>query len=109
MWILDIWPDSMIFGGNIKNEHIIKAVTSIVMNVYNNCDKILISSLKFKELVKLQGVDDEKIIYFPNWSDDILNMPQKEINFSTSSAPSYNLEFSFLAIQTIISRQLFHS
>jgi glycosyltransferase involved in cell wall biosynthesis len=82
MWILDIWPDSMISGGNIKNEHIIKAVTSIVRNVYNNCDKLLISSLKFKELVKLQGVNEEKIIYFPNWSDDILNMPKKEITFT---------------------------
>lgn len=74
MWVLDIWPDAMRSGGGVKNKHIIGIVDKIVKWVYRNTDKILISSKRFTESILPKGDFKNKIIYFPNWSEDILTM-----------------------------------
>ena len=43
--------------------------------MYNNSDKILISSEEFGPIISKRGAYKKKIIYFPNWSDDLLIMP----------------------------------
>ena len=74
MWVLDIWPDAMRSGGGINNEHLISIVDRMVTDIYKNCTKILISSKRFVQFVLPRGNFDSKIVYFPNWSDDILTM-----------------------------------
>ncbi|MBR5105107.1 MAG: glycosyltransferase family 4 protein [Alistipes sp.] len=77
-WVLDIWPDAMKSGGGIKNKKLLKAVDKVVVWVYKNSDKILISSKRFVESIYPKGNFEEKIVYFPNWSDDVLQMPDVE-------------------------------
>lgn len=79
IWVLDIWPDAMSSGGNIKNKRILRAMTKFVQWVYNHASKILISSRDFETLILKQGDYKNKLVYFPNWSDDILAMPMKRI------------------------------
>ncbi len=74
MWVLDIWPDALRSAAGVKNDKVIKAVDKFVKFTYKNCDKILISSRRFAELINSKHDYSEKIIYFPNWSDDILEM-----------------------------------
>ena len=74
MWVLDIWPDALRSAAGIKNERIIKGVDGFVQFVYKNCDKILISSKRFIPLINLRKDYSDRIVYFPNWSDDILRM-----------------------------------
>ncbi len=79
-WVLDIWPDSVVSTiGQKKSAPILSFLNYITDCVYRNSDKILISSEKFKELVNRNADYSEKIIYFPNWCDDILAMPEQEI------------------------------
>jgi len=78
-WVLDIWPDSAILGGNIKNKTIIRVLDDIVRLVYNKSSKILISSPQFNELILEKGDYKDKIVSFPNWSDDLLKMPNVDI------------------------------
>lgn len=73
-WVLDIWPDAMTSGGGIRNKFILGFVDSIVKFIYRNSDKILISSKGFKQNISSKGNFNEKLIYFPNWSEDILKM-----------------------------------
>lgn len=75
MWVLDIWPDAMRSGGGIKNEKIIGWADRRVKGIYNRCEKILISSKRFTESILPKGDYKDKIVYFPNWSDDMLAMP----------------------------------
>lgn len=75
MWTLDIWPDALKSAAGIHNPKIINVVDKVVRHVYDNCDKILISSKQFEPLIVSKGNYKEKLIYFPNWSDDILSMP----------------------------------
>ena len=74
MWILDIWPDALRSAAGIKNERIIGSVDRFVQSVYKNCDKLLISSRQFTPLINRKKDYSDKLIYFPNWSDDILKM-----------------------------------
>lgn len=77
-WVLDIWPDSVM--GTIQSDNIlIKKPLDIYTDwMYRNSTKILISSPGFRELVNRNADYSDKIIYFPNWSDDIASMPIKE-------------------------------
>lgn len=79
MWVLDIWPDSMISGSGIHDKRIIAAVDHLVKNIYRQCNKILISSMGFAELIASKDINADRLIYFPNWSDDVLNMPKIKI------------------------------
>lgn len=73
-WIMDLWPDSMISGGGIKNKKIIDGVTKLVKGIYDSCDKILITSQPFRIAINELGDYDDKIIYYPNWSDDMMTV-----------------------------------
>lgn len=74
-WIMDLWPDAMKSGGGVKNERILNWVDKLVKGIYRKTDKILITSKRFREPIEQKGDFKDKIIYFPNWSDDILEMP----------------------------------
>lgn len=76
-WIMDIWPDAMKSGGGVKNQKILNYVDKLVKGIYRQTDKILITSKRFRELIEQKGDFKDKIIYYPNWSDDILSMPQE--------------------------------
>lgn len=84
MWVLDIWPDAMRSGGGIKNKKIIAWAERRVKGIYKNCDKILISSKRFTESILPKGDFANKIVYFPNWSEDMLAMDQ---NYNIPSLP----------------------
>lgn len=73
-WIMDLWPDAMKSGGGVKNEKLLNYVDKLVKGIYKRTDKILITSERFREPIAAKGDFADKIIYFPNWSDDILQM-----------------------------------
>lgn len=73
-WIMDLWPDAMMSGGGVKNQKILNFVDRLVKGIYKRTDKILITSERFREPIAAKGDFRDKIIYFPNWSDDILQM-----------------------------------
>ena len=73
-WIMDLWPDAMMSGGGVKNQKLLNKVDKLVKGIYKRTDKILITSERFREPIAAKGNFKDKIIYFPNWSDDILEM-----------------------------------
>lgn len=76
-WIMDLWPDAMKSGGGVKNEKLLNFIDKLVKGIYRQTDKILITSKRFREPIAQKGDFKDKIIYFPNWSDDILSMLQE--------------------------------
>ena len=73
-WIMDLWPDAMMSGGGVRNQKVLKFVDKLVKGIYKRTDKILITSERFREPISAKGPFRDKIIYFPNWSDDILRI-----------------------------------
>lgn len=78
-WVLDIWPDSVLATIHSDNALIKKPLSWFTDFMYRNSAKILISSPGFKDLVNRNAEYSDKIIYFPNWSEDIASMPMKDI------------------------------
>lgn len=76
-WIMDLWPDAMKSGGGVESEKVLNFVDKLVKEIYRQTDKILITSKRFREPIEQKGNFKDKIVYFPNWSDDILSMPQE--------------------------------
>ena len=73
LWILDLWPESLGAAGGIKSNFIINYVGKLARWIYGHSDKILISSQGFNHSIMKYGAQEEKIVYFPNWSDDVRN------------------------------------
>src|SRR4030065_841878 len=70
-WNLDLWPESVTETTGFNVSLIIKGLEKIVRFIYRNSDKILISSRAFEQSVVSKGVDESRIIYFPNWAEDV--------------------------------------
>ena len=78
-WILDIWPDSMVSSiGEKRAKFITPILTSVTEWVYRNSKLILVSSKGMMELVNRNHDYTEKLVYFPNWCDDILSLSIEE-------------------------------
>jgi glycosyltransferase involved in cell wall biosynthesis len=71
-WVLDLWPESLTAAGGITNKYILNSQIKLVQYVYGNCDKILIGSRGFKRSICEKGDYADKIVYFPNWADTVV-------------------------------------
>lgn len=76
LWVQDLWPESVTATTNISNRGIVWVLTFITRWIYKNCDKILIQSRAFRSNIIAQGVEENKIIYYPN-SVEALYKPVK--------------------------------
>lgn len=93
-WIQDLWPMSLVDGGNIKNKSVISFFNALTKILYNQSYKILVQSNGFTDYIIKQGVNEDKICYFPNFAESlyqILSVP----NIYTDKFPEgFNLIFA---------------
>lgn len=68
LWVQDLWPDSLLATGFVRNSHLLRAVGWLVKGIYKACDRILVQSIAFIEPVA-RYADREKIHYYPNSVD----------------------------------------
>ncbi|MHC1779107.1 MAG: glycosyltransferase family 4 protein [Bacteroidales bacterium] len=78
LWVLDLWPESLQYAGGVNNQLILGFFNRIVKSIYNNSTKILISSKAFKNSIFEKGISDDKLIYFPNWAEEIFEGQDKQ-------------------------------
>jgi len=72
-WVLDLWPESLTSAGGVTNKYVLGFFTSMVRFLYKQSDKILISSKGFKHSICAKGNFADKMIYFPNWAEDVID------------------------------------
>lgn len=70
-WVLDLWPESLQAAGNINNRHVLGFFAWVSKLMYRNSEKILISSRGFRESILDKGDFEDKLVYFPNWAEDV--------------------------------------
>jgi putative glycosyltransferase len=83
-WVLDLWPESLTSAGGVKNKYVLSFFSKIVTYMYKHADKILISSNGFRQSILEKGDFQNKIIYFPNWAEDVF---KKEVQFNIPKLP----------------------
>lgn len=95
LWVLDLWPESILAASNFTNGLVIKGIEKVVQNIYRKSDTILVSSECFKESI-LEKLNDKtkQIIYFPNWAEDVFTQEQKKVLISTDLPLGFNIMFA---------------
>lgn len=72
-WVLDLWPESLVSAGGVTNTYVLSFFGKMVRWLYNNSDQILISSRGFEQSILEKGDYRNKLIYFPNWAEDVFS------------------------------------
>lgn len=76
-WVMDLWPESLVVSGGVKNKFIINFFKKMVITFYKNSKKILITSKGFEKSILEKGDFKNKIVYFPNWAEEIISKGSK--------------------------------
>ncbi|MBD0778827.1 glycosyltransferase family 4 protein [Maribacter sp. ANRC-HE7] len=72
LWVLDLWPESVIATTSLKKGKIIDLIEKLVRNIYAKSDVILVSSKSFIKSIQNKCENLNKDIqYFPNWAEDV--------------------------------------
>ena len=72
MYCLDLWPESLIAGGIVRDSLIYKYFHRVSKRIYTKMDKILVTSREFTGYLKEQfGIKEEKIHYLPQYAEEL--------------------------------------
>jgi glycosyltransferase involved in cell wall biosynthesis len=97
-WVQDLWPESVYAASNLKKRYFERCLTRLVKHIYNNCDRIFVSSRGFIKSIIEKGVDLKKIEYIPVWAEDVFfeNYKASELKKFSSLIPfhSFNIVFA---------------
>ena len=73
MWVHDLWPDSVIASGALKEGFLYNCIGKIVSFIYSNCDFFLPQSLAMLHTLESRGIPRKKMQYLPNLIDTFFN------------------------------------
>lgn len=76
-WVQDLWPESLTAAGGINNKLVLGFFNSLTKWIYNQSKNVLIQSDGFREYILNQGIPNDKIIYYPNPTEDFYKPLQK--------------------------------
>tara|TARA_B110000003_G_C16565046_1_gene502047 strand:- start:84 stop:1283 length:1200 start_codon:yes stop_codon:yes gene_type:complete len=71
IWVQDLWPESVSSTGKINSKIINKILNILVTFIYKSFDKIFIQSRGFINSIVSKGISGNKVIYLPNWAEDL--------------------------------------
>ena len=94
LWVLDLWPESVSSAANLRSDLIPKILNPIVKYIYNNSDKILVSSKGFINSIENKGVNGDKIKFFPQWAETIFQ-PARSEKYLLGSIPEDSFKIMF--------------
>ncbi|MCG3775243.1 MAG: hypothetical protein JW395_2074 [Nitrospira sp.] len=70
-WVLDLWPESLVAIGAVRNRTVLKWVGRLVGFIYDRCTLVLGQSRSFLESIRLHCSEPSKIRYFPSWAEEV--------------------------------------
>lgn len=69
-WVQDLWPESLTAAGNIQSPLVLKFFDEMTRKIYHRAEKVLVQSNGFKEYILNQGIPANKIVFYPNTTED---------------------------------------
>jgi len=70
-WVMDLWPESIYVGSDLKSDTISKIILPLVRLIYKKSDRILVTSRAFIPSIVEKNIKQKKIEYFPQWAESI--------------------------------------
>ena len=71
LWVQDLWPDSLKSTGTITSEFLLNLILKMVNWIYKHSNFILVQSKAFINPIVKLSIPKEKLIYFPNWAENL--------------------------------------
>ncbi len=78
LWDLDLWPQSLEAVNIINSKRVLNWIEKGVKILYEKFDLILVGSKSFVKIA-LQRVTHDRVYYFPNWAEKIIE--ENKINY----------------------------
>jgi glycosyltransferase involved in cell wall biosynthesis len=94
LWVLDLWPESVVSTSGFGNKYIIGSIDKLVRYIYSKADYILVSSRTFEKSIKQKSAN-KQIIYFPNWAESLYEDQDVKEDFDLPILPNgFNVMFA---------------
>lgn len=71
LWVQDLWPESVTAAGGVKNKIALGILERMVKRIYEKCDVLLVQSDGFRKSILSKGDFAQKIVFAPNWAEDL--------------------------------------
>ena len=93
-WVQDLWPESVVAASGLKNKFVLSMITKLVIFIYNNSNKILVSSEGMIDSIIYKGINKSKISYLPQWAEDIFENNKIKENSSVILPKGFKIVFA---------------
>jgi len=94
LWVHDLWPESVRVAGGIKSGIVLGLVNQMTKLIYRFTDLLLVQSPEFKNYILNQGVEENKIIYYPYYAEDFYKVVEKDNSYLSQFPKGFNLLFA---------------
>ena len=71
VWLQDLWPESLIATGVIREGAVSRGIRAVLSFVYKRSSTVFVQSMSFSSNLESMGVKKEAIVFLPNWAEDI--------------------------------------
>ena len=65
-WVQDIWPETLVAVNSLKSAAVLRAIRWLAVFIYRRCRMILVQSPAYISQIRMLGVSETDIRYFPN-------------------------------------------
>lgn len=93
-WVQDLWPESLTAAGGIQNKFILSFFDKITKLVYKKAEKVLVQSQGFKNYIINQDIETEKIIFYPNSTENFYQPLPPEKSFLDKMPDGFCITFA---------------
>lgn len=94
LWVHDLWPESVRVAGGISNKLVLELINLMTKTIYKYTDQILVQSPKFKDYIKKQNVEENKLIYYPYYAEDFYKVVKAKKSFKEQFPEGFNILFA---------------
>jgi len=94
LWVHDLWPESVKVAGGIKSKIILYLIELMTRSIYFFYDSILVQSPLFKEYLISQGVNKNKIKYYPYYAEDFYKIVNEKTKIKALFPEGLNILFA---------------
>ena len=93
-WVQDLWPESITAAGGIKNKSVLAVLDWLTRYIYNHSKKVLIQSKAFTQYIINQNIDETKLIYYPNSTENYYKEMRADEELLKTLPKGYKLMFA---------------
>lgn len=94
LWVHDLWPESIKIAGGVKILWILKLIDKLTRWIYSNTDELLIQSNGFLSYLNSQGVNSNKIKYYPFYAESFYKVLEPEQEYLEQLPPGFKILFA---------------